>query len=78
MEDDSKERYNQIYRSKKQIMLNNFLGGIAWSFGTLIGAGIIVFAAGFFFSRINLIPIIGFWIQEIIKSANIQQTLLLK
>jgi hypothetical protein len=30
------------YLSKRQIMLNNFLGGLAWGLGTVIGATIVV------------------------------------
>jgi hypothetical protein len=29
---------------RKDIMLNNFLGGIAWGFGTVIGASIVAAA----------------------------------
>ncbi len=27
---------------KRDIILNNFLGGMAWGFGTVVGAGVVV------------------------------------
>lgn len=38
--------------SKKDIVINNFLGGLAWGVGTVIGAGVIV---GVLFYILNLI-----------------------
>lgn len=32
--------------SKKDIIVGNFLGGIAWGFGTVIGAGVVVAIIG--------------------------------
>lgn len=32
--------------SKKDIIIGNFLGGIAWGFGTVIGAGVVVAIIG--------------------------------
>ncbi len=28
--------------SRKHIMINNFLGGLAWGFGTVVGASVVV------------------------------------
>jgi len=41
------------------MMFNNFLGGIAWALGAAFGAGIVIAAVGFIFSKINFVPIIG-------------------
>jgi len=46
--------------SKKNIMLSNFLGGLAWGFGTVVGASAVVAVIGYilslfgFFDFINL------------------------
>lgn len=63
------EKYNQVYRSRKEIFLNNFLGGVAWSLGTLVGAVIIVGIIGFLLSKVNLVPLIGSWLAQIIQEA---------
>jgi len=59
--------------NKKQIMLNNFLGGIAWSIGTLVGLAIIFVVVGFFLKRVDIVPILGDFLSDIMKSS-IQQT----
>lgn len=60
---------DQIYRSRREIFFNNFLGGIGWSLGTLVGAVIIVGIIGFLLSRVNLVPLIGSWLAQIIQEA---------
>lgn len=46
-------------KSKKSIVIDNFLGGIAWGFGTVIGATIIVGILGLLIVRTSSIPLIG-------------------
>lgn len=64
------EPKDKIYRPRGQMILDNFLGGIAWSLGTLIGATIIIALIGFILSKIDVIPIIGSWIAQIIQAIN--------
>lgn len=68
------EPAEKVYRSKRDIVINNFLGGISWSLGTLIGASVILAIFGYFLSQINLVPIIGEWLSQIVGEAqkNIQ------
>lgn len=61
------ESYKNIFRSLRKMLFYNFLGGIAWSLGTLVGLGIIVAIIGYIISQINLVPIIGSWVAEILK-----------
>lgn len=63
------EKYNKIYRSLPRMLLNNFLGGIAWSLGTFFGAAVVVGIIIFVLSKINLVPIIGSWIAQIMQDA---------
>ncbi len=51
------------------MILDNFLGGIAWSVGTFVGFALLAVLVGFIFSRINLVPIIGGWLSDIVNSA---------
>jgi hypothetical protein len=66
---DPAEKYNKIYRSRGRMILDNFLGGIAWSLGTFFGAAVVVGIIVFILSRIDLVPIIGSWIAQIIEDA---------
>ncbi len=59
--------HTRVYLSKGQVILHNFLGGIAWGVGTVIGATVIVAILFFILNRIDTIPIIGNFIGRIIE-----------
>ncbi len=61
----SENKYMQPYKTKKQIVVDNFIGGIAWSLGTIVGFALLAIVIGFLISRINLVPIIGDWAAQI-------------
>ena len=62
-------KYLQPYKSRWKILIDNFLGGIAWGLGSFIGLAILAVIAGFVISKINLVPIIGTWIAQIMNDA---------
>lgn len=73
MEETSSIKAHQsanAYVSKKNIILNNFLGGLAWGFGTVVGATVVVAILAWFFNFINLVPIIGNMAAEIVGIVN--------
>lgn len=51
--------------SKKQMMWNNFLGGLFWGIGTALGAILLLTVLGFLVSRLDFVPILGDFIAEI-------------
>lgn len=53
------ERYRQFGLSKKKIIINSFLGGIAWGIGTIVGIILLGIIAVPFLRHLNFIPIIG-------------------
>lgn len=53
------QNYEKITMSKRQIIVNNFLGGIAWGLGATIGLAILLTIIGFAISKIDWIPIVG-------------------
>jgi len=59
------EKYEEIHRSRKKMIINNFLGGISWGLGATIGATIILAILGFVLQGINLVPIIGDFTSQI-------------
>ena len=61
------EPKDKIYRPRTKMMLDNFLGGISWSIGAFVGTTLLVGLIGLFFSKINLVPIIGSWVAQIIE-----------
>jgi hypothetical protein len=54
--------------TRKEIMVNNFLGGLSWGFGTVIGAtivaAIVIWVLGFF----NFVP----GIHELLNSPQVK------
>ncbi|MEX0616762.1 MAG: DUF5665 domain-containing protein [Candidatus Woykebacteria bacterium] len=57
--------YTKVHLSTGKIMINNFLGGLAWGFGTVLGATIIAALVLFVLSKLNTVPIIGGLINKI-------------
>lgn len=63
------EHYKKVERPLKKIIINNFVGGIAWSFGVLIGTGILFGIIVYFIRRIDFVPILGKFLANVIQSA---------
>jgi len=53
--------------SKKQIVLNNFLGGISWGVGATIGLSLLFILLGFVARAVNLVPVVGTFVSEVIN-----------
>lgn len=52
--------------SKKEIILNNFFGGIAWALGATVGLSLIFTLLGILAKNVNLVPIIGSFVSQVI------------
>lgn len=61
--------YVKIERPLGKIIINNFLGGIFWSFGVLIGTGIILSIVAFFAKNVDFIPILGHFLAKVLESS---------
>lgn len=59
------QKYEEVKRSRKQIMINNFLGGLAWAIGSTVGLAIFLAIAGFVLSNIDFIPVVGDFVTKI-------------
>lgn len=71
---EEKEPQLKVNRSRREIFINNFIGGIGWSLGVIFGAGILIAAIGFFVSKIDFIPIIGNFVIQITEFVKQHQT----
>jgi hypothetical protein len=60
----------RVYQSKRQLMLANFLGGISWGFGSVIGATIVVALVLILLKSLGGLPVIGSYISDIAKSVS--------
>lgn len=61
------DNYNAINKSKKEIMLNNFLGGISWAVGTAVGASLIVGLITLVLTQLKNVDIIGPIIETVME-----------
>jgi len=61
------EKHEQVSASHKRIFINNFIGGIAWALGATIGLALIVTILTFILKNVNLIPVVGNFVADIIK-----------
>lgn len=62
-----KQPYTRVNDSKKEVLFNNFLGGIAWGLGVTIGLSIVLALLGILSNAIGLIPFIGEFVKQIIE-----------
>lgn len=53
--------------SRKEIIWNNFIGGIAWALGATVGISLFFTLLGLVSKSINLIPVVGTFVSEIIN-----------
>jgi len=69
MKNSSLQKFERIYKSQKQLFIDNLIGGVAWGIGSVIGATLFVALLGIVISRSNNIPIlrdvVGVIIEEI-------------
>lgn len=57
--------HEAIHKNRKEIIINNFIGGISWGLGATIGFSVIFGILGIILKKINLIPIIGNFVSQI-------------
>jgi len=58
-------RFVRLHDSTMRLMWFNFLRGLAFGFGSVAGATIVVSIVGFFLNQIEVVPIIGDWAKQI-------------
>lgn len=57
-----------IYKTRKQLLIDNFVAGIAWGLGSGIGATLVLATLGFVLSQSQELPFIGQIIQNGLKT----------
>ena len=61
----------KIYlRSRRRIFFDNFLGGVAWGVGSVIGATLVIGLLSLIFVRMKRIPLFGELVQKFAVEIN--------
>ncbi len=60
------DKHLLVEKSLKKIMVNNFVGGIAWGLGVTVGASLLLGILGYFASNIGIIPVVGKFVQDLL------------
>jgi len=63
----NEQRYFQVESSLLQIAFWNIIRGLAWGFGSVLGATILISFLIRMLGSIDFIPILGDWAQQIIQ-----------
>ncbi len=50
---------HQIYKSRSTLVIDNFVSGIAWGLGTVIGASLIIALIVLVLTQLQAVPLIG-------------------
>lgn len=61
------EKYDGVKKSKKEIFFNNIIGGIGWAIGATLGLSLLVAFLGLIGHYVNLVPLVGNFVSEIIN-----------
>jgi hypothetical protein len=58
-------KFVRIQNSKPRLLLSQFLRGLAFGFGSVTGATIVVSIAGYMLNQMEVVPIIGEWAKQL-------------
>lgn len=59
------EPKDKVHRPRKKMLIDNFLGGIAWSFGVTIGGAVIIALVAFILANVDYVPVVGDFVLSI-------------
>ena len=57
----------RVYDSASKLIFYQFLKGVAFGLGSVIGATIIVSIAAYFLSHLELVPVVGEWVKLVLE-----------
>jgi len=66
---DTSEKYLRVFDSKKHILVSNFLGGISWALGTIVGFLIISIISVYIIGQTGLLAKVSIWLSDIVQNS---------
>ncbi|HSX08984.1 MAG TPA: DUF5665 domain-containing protein [Candidatus Saccharimonadales bacterium] len=58
---------NASVLSRKDIIVNNFLGGIFWGLGATVGLALFFLILGILAKEVNLVPVVGSFVSQVLN-----------
>ena len=66
---DTAEKYFRVITSKKNILFNNFLGGISWALGTIVGFLIVSIISVYLIGQTGALTNVSDWFSDLIENS---------
>lgn len=66
---ETAEKYLRVIDTKKHIVINNFLGGISWALGTIVGFLIISIISVVIIGQTGVLTQVGSWLSNVIENS---------
>lgn len=73
LEDLASHRFVRIHNSTIRLVWYQFLRGLAFGFGTVVGASLLVSIVVVMLSQVEVIPVIGGFATQIIQETNVER-----
>lgn len=64
-------KYEKVYRKKRDILFNNFLGGMSWAVGATIGLALVIILLGFVSKNVKVVPIAGSFLSDLVNELKV-------
>ena len=64
-----------VHLRKRDIMISNFVGGLSWGFGTVVGATLVVALVVWILHLFNFVPVVGNFASGVLDVINKNQRL---
>lgn len=61
------EKQEAIHKNKRELFINNFIGGVAWGLGATVGLALVLTILGIVVKQINLVPFVGSFVADIVN-----------
>lgn len=61
------EKQEAVHKNKKELFINNFIGGVAWGLGATVGLALVLTLLGIVVKQINLVPFVGSFVADVLN-----------
>lgn len=61
--------FTRVHMSRKDVAINNFMGGLFWGIGSILGATLILAISAWIFGTLGIVPLIGRTISDTVNQS---------